>query len=87
MECVHVMQRDGLSRQYIAESMLILLQNTLFIWDHAFFEPVFQEYLEYPSLSFDDIVLAHRVKRLGYAPLWTFDRKLAAKSPVAELLN
>ncbi|MBQ9180599.1 hypothetical protein IJ135_00675 [Candidatus Saccharibacteria bacterium] len=86
-ECIHVMTREHRKRDYIVDDMLSLLRNSLFIWNRDFFEPVFKEYLEHPSLSFDDIVIAHRVESLGYAPLWTFDRKLAAQSPVARLLD
>ena len=87
MEVVHVLTKHHKSRRVIADDILDLLRNTFFVWDMEFFEPVFREYLEHPSLSFDDIVLAHRIKKSGYSCLWTFDRKFANQSEVVKLLN
>lgn len=86
MEAVHVMTRDKWPRHNIAEYILGLLRNPAFIWDRDFFEPIFAEYLTHPSLSFDDLVLAKRIRQKGYTPLWTFDRKLANQSETAKLL-
>ena len=87
MEVVHVLTKHNKSRQVIADDILDLLRNALFVWDRDFFEPVFKEYLAHPSLSFDDLVLARRAKEKGYACLWTFDRKFANQSKMAKLLT
>lgn len=87
MEVVHVLTKHHKSRRVIADDILDLLRNQMFVWDRDFFEPVFKEYLEHPSLSFDDIVLAKRVTDKKYTCLWTFDRKFANQAKVARLLG
>ena len=87
MEVVHVMTKEGRYRHEIVDAMLSLLRNVMFVWDRDFFEPVFRDYLEHPSLSFDDIVLAKRAENAGYSCLWTFDRKFAKQAKVAKLLD
>ena len=87
MEMVHVLTKDKWERKNIVESILVLLRNSFFIWDRDLFEPVFKEYLEHPSLSFDDLVMAKRVEIRGFRCLWTFDRKFANQSEVARLVR
>ena len=87
MEVVHVLAKDKWRRKEIVENLLVLLRNSFFVWDTEVFESVFQEYLEHPSLSFDDLVMARRVELKGHRCLWTFDRKFANQSRVARLLG
>ena len=87
MEVVHVLTKHKKSRKMIANNLIGLLRNSMFVWDRDFFELVFREYLEHPSLSFDDIVLAQRAKEHGYSCLWTFDKKFAKQAEVARLVE
>lgn len=87
MEVVHVMTKYNKSREVIANNVLGLLRNVMFVWNQDFFEAVFREYLLHPSLSFDDIVLAQRAKKNGYSCLWTFDKKFAQQSDMARLVE
>ena len=87
MEIVHVLTKDKWARKKIAESILVLLRNSFFVWNRDLFEPVFKEYLKYPSLSFDDLVMARRVEMRGYSCLWTLDKKFANQSKVAKLVG
>ena len=87
MEVVHVMTKHHKSRRVIANNLLILLRNRMFVWNRDLFEPVFVQYLEHPSLSFDDVVLAKRAEDAGYSCLWTFDKKFAKQAKVARLLD
>ena len=87
MEVVHVMTKEGRYRNEIVDAILSLLRNAMFVWDRDFFEPVFLKYLQHPSLSFDDIVLAKRAEDAGYSCLWTFDKKFAKQMEVARLLD
>ena len=87
MEVVHVMTKEGRYRKEIVDAILSLLRNLMFVWDRDFFESVFKDYLDHPSLSFDDIVLAKRAEKAGYSCLWTFDKKFAKQAKVARLLG
>lgn len=86
METVHVLTKAGRSRKVIANNIRDLLRNPVFVWDGEFFLPVFRDYVEHPSLSFDDLVLAGRTEQKGYAVLWTLDKKLASQCEVARLV-
>lgn len=87
MEMVYVLTKMRMPREQIAEDILLLLDGPMFVWDKEFFEPIFEEYLARPSLSFDDLVLAARVAAKNCAPLWTFDRKFAGQSEVARRIE
>ena len=56
------------------------------LYNKKLFEPIFKDYLARPSLSFDDLVLAARATETGCTPLYTFDKKFARQSKVAELV-
>ena len=86
-EIVYVMGKDGYEREEITEKIKILLNNPMFIYDRRFFEPVFEDYVTHPSLSFEDLVIAKRAEEKGRQPLWTFDKKLARQAKVAKLLG
>ena len=62
------------------------LSNPSIHYYKDFFDPIFQDYISHPSLSFDDLVLAARVEENGYTPLYTFDQKFARQSKVAKLV-
>lgn len=85
-EVIHVLTKESMTRTRIIENLRVLLYNPVFIWDKDFFEPIFDEYLTHPSLSFDDCVIAARVTMKHHTPLWTFDRKFANQSEAAKLL-
>lgn len=78
-ECEHVLERIGFSRQGITERLNLLLANDIFIWNQALFTKVFNLYLTHPKLSFNDCYLAAKTKSLNFAPLWTFDQKIATQ--------
>ena len=86
-EIVYVMGKDGYGREEVAEKIKILLNNPMFIYDRRFFEPIFEDYVTHPSLSFEDLVIAERAEEKGCQPLWTFDKKLARQAKVAKLLG
>lgn len=86
LEMVYALTKMQMPRDQIAENILLLLESPMFVWDKKFFEPIFEKYVTRPSLSFDDLVLAARVVEKGYEPLWTFDRKFANQTEVAELV-
>ena len=57
------------------------------IYNRNLFDHVFPYYVAQSSLSFNDCYLAFHAE-LGHAePLFTFDKKLAAKHPSAKLLQ
>ena len=87
MEVVYVLSKCKWRREELIDSVLALLNNRFLIWDRELFEEVFRVYLSHPSLSFDDIVMAKRVERMGYGCLWTFDRKFANQMEVAKLVE
>lgn len=86
-EVIYVMRKDHYSRKSIIENFSLLLNNPMFIYDRKFFEPIFEDYVKYPSLSFEDLVIAKRAEEHGCKTLWTFDRKFANQSEVAKLLD
>ena len=86
MEAVHVQTREGKSRAAIINSLRVFLANSMIVYNKKLFEPIFKDYLARPSLSFDDLVLAARAAETGRTPLYTFDKKFARQSKVAELV-
>ena len=86
MEIVYVLVKDKMSRAKIVENIRLLLNNPVFIWDRMFFDPIFDNFLKHPSLSFDDCILDARIAMKRRAPLWTFDRKFANQSNVARIV-
>ena len=87
MEVVYVLTRDKIPRSGIIERLLIFLKNPGINYDYRFFDPVFEEYVSHPSLSFDDCVLTARIAMKRKEPLWTLDRKLANQSSTARHLS
>jgi len=86
MEAVYVLTKRQYSRDEICEVLRGLLGDSMFIYNEQFFTPVFERYLTHPSLAFNDCVLEARATLSEHTPLYTFDRKLAHQSPVAELV-
>ncbi|MBR3252749.1 PIN domain-containing protein [Candidatus Saccharibacteria bacterium] len=86
MECVYVMTKNGFSRKEMIGDIRDFLLNPSIHYHKDFFDPIFQDYISHPSLSFDDLVLAARVEEKGYTPLYTFDQKFAHQSKVAKLV-
>ena len=86
MEAVHVQTREGKSRAATLTSLRVFLANSMIVYNKKLFEPIFKDYLARPSLSFDDLVLAARAAETGRTPLYTFDKKFARQSKVAELV-
>ena len=86
MECIYVMTKNGFSRKEMIGDIRDFLSNPSIHYYKDFFDPIFQDYISHPSLSFDDLVLAARVEENGYTPLYTFDQKFARQSKVAKLV-
>lgn len=86
-EVVYVMKKNGYERGETVDKIKTLLANPMFVYDRKFFDPIFKEYVKRPSLSFEDLAIAKRAEERECVPLWTFDRKLANQSEVAELLS
>ena len=86
MECIYVMTKNGFSRKEMIGDIRDFLSNPSIHYYKDFFDPIFQDYISHPSLSFDDLVLAARVEENCYTPLYTFDQKFARQSKVAKLV-
>ena len=86
METVYVLTKDHTPRQKIVDDLRTFLSNSMIQYNASFFEPVFDNYLSHPSLSFDDCVIEARISAKGYTPLWTFDKKFAHQTTTARLL-
>ena len=86
IECVYVLEKKHYTRVEIAEFIQSFLLNPMIFHDNSIFDGIFEKYVFHPSLSFEDLVLASRNERHGYAPLWTFDQKFARQSKVAKLV-
>ena len=86
-EVVYVMGKNKYKRDSIVERLTTLLHNAMFIYDKKFFDPLFDEYVNHPSLSFEDLIIAKRAEERGCVPVWTFDRKFAKQAKVAKLLD
>ncbi|MBR3322027.1 PIN domain-containing protein [Candidatus Saccharibacteria bacterium] len=86
MEVVYVLTKEKMRRAKILENLKTLLDNPMIIYDKMFFAGVFEKYATHPSLSFDDCILEARIAMKRKEPLWTFDKKFANQSEVAELV-
>ena len=75
------------TRPEVAERILGFLSIATVKVDEQLFADVFEMFLKYPSLSFNDCYLSVKSARLGVEPLWTFDKKFATHSPTAKLLK
>ena len=86
MGCVHVLTKYRCTRIKIVSDLQLFLSNSMIHYNKSFFDPVFDNYIKHPSLSFDDCVLDARIEQKGHEPLWTFDRKFARQSSSTHLL-
>ena len=67
--------RDFISRLMSIDKLLI---------DEKIFVPTLEAFVKFPKLSFADCYLAEYAKNKQCGPLWTFDRKLALQSEIAQ---
>lgn len=86
IEFVYVMEKNGYNREDIIQSLRTLLANRAIVCDKEYFEPIFDKYLTHPSLSFEDCCIEANIAEEDYPPLYTFDKKFAHQSDLAELL-
>ena len=86
-EVVYVMKKHEYTRQETVERLTDLINNSMFVYGKKFFEPIFEEYVKRPSLSFEDLVIAKRAEERGCVPVWTFDKKFARQAEVAKLVK
>ena len=86
LECAYVLSKDHTPRAKIAEDLSVFLRNSMIHYNKSFFKDIFRDYLSHPSLSMEDLVLAKRAAETGRTPLYTFDKKFARQSKVAELV-
>ena len=87
MEIVFVLEKHyGFTREQIADTVTGLMN----IWNLVINRGVISEsigfYLSHKSLSFEDCYMAETARFHNAEPLYTFDRKLAARSDVAQEL-
>lgn len=87
MEAVYVLTKEKYTRKDIVDSLRLLLDSDIFIYNKKFFTPVFERYLSHPFLSFNDCVIEAKVNEKYALPLWTFDHKFAQQSSTAKLLS
>ena len=76
----------GVSRATVAQTIRILASTECSIFDRGLWEQVVDEYSRHNKLSIADVYPAARAADRDATPLYTFDRKLAAQSPNAELV-
>lgn len=87
IEVVFVLEKVMLlSRASIAEAIATLISTAAFDLDRECWQAVSVDYLDHPKLSVADVYLAHRAVRRDATPLYTFDRKLAARISGTETL-
>ena len=86
-EVIYVMKKNNCKRSSTIDRLTTLLHNAMFVYDKKFFDPLFVEYVNHPSLSFEDLVIAKRAEEKNSVPLWTFDKKFAKQMEVARLLD
>lgn len=86
-EAVYVMQKQGNTRQQIVSALNQVLDLEEINYNKSLFDKVFPMYLENPQCSFNDCCLATYAMLNESEPLWTFDKNLAKKSNVAQLLG
>ena len=87
IETVFVLERVlGVSRATVSQTVRLLAATGCLIFDRGQWERVVAEYSRHTKLSIADVYLAERAAEREATPLYTFDRKLAAQSPNAELV-
>ena len=87
IETVFVLERVlGVSRATVSQTVRLLAATGCLIFDRGRWERVVAEYSRRTKLSIADVYLAERAAEREATPLYTFDRKLAAQSPNAELV-
>ena len=87
IETVFVLERVmGVSRETVAQTVRLLATTGCLMFDRVLWERVITAYVQHTKLSIADIYLATRAANRNATPLYTFDHKLAAQSPNAELV-
>lgn len=71
----------GLTRAQQREAVLGLLDQPQIEGSRDVFAGALERYVVRPKLSLEDCYLVAAAEHHGYAPLWTFDRKLVSQSP------
>ncbi|MDR1187422.1 MAG: PIN domain-containing protein [Bifidobacteriaceae bacterium] len=74
------------SRSTVAAALRQVLSEGRFVLDRAAWSALLPDYERRPKLSIMDVYLAHRARKSGRTPLYTFDKKMAAQLPEAELV-
>jgi len=69
-----------LPRDIVAGNVTKVLDEPLFNCNRNMFQRALGDYVQYPSLSFVDCCLMHYAELQNALPVWTFDKKLAARS-------
>lgn len=81
-----LMRHYKLSRGQIAEMIEGLLSIRELDCNRELAARTIELFREHRSLSFEDCYFAASADYMNAAPLWTFDKDLAKKSPLAKLL-
>lgn len=77
----------GLTRQQIKELISSFITHPKINCNRELFTRALSMYQHRPALSFTDICLAVYADLNDYAPLWTFDKKLARQLDSARLVQ
>ncbi|MCL2882522.1 MAG: PIN domain-containing protein [Coriobacteriia bacterium] len=88
IEYVFVLERHyGFTRDQIAEMVTALMSRGNFYCNRTVFPSAIELYRRNQALSFEDCYLAEIARIQEATPLWTFDKALAQKCPVAQELK
>jgi len=87
-EMVHALAHHYcLTREQIADIVRAVILDPSIDTHKDFIEGVIEYFLDHPALSYIDCYLAEEARISGNTPLLTFDKKLAAQHPAAEILT
>lgn len=81
IEMVFVLEKVyQLERPYIVDNIMFIVRHPQFICNRTLFETIVPVYLFEPALSITDCALLGYARLNNATPLYTFDKKLVAKS-------
>jgi len=87
IELAFVLERHyGFTRAQVKEAIDALATISGISFNTGLMNEALSAFIEHPKLSFEDYYLAQAAADQGAAPLWTFDKKLAAQSEHAQIV-
>lgn len=88
IEFVYVLEKlYGYPRDLVAANLTVIIEHPNINSNRQLFASALPIYTQHPALSFTDCCLATYAELNQAIPLQTFDKKLAAKLPQAQLLR